>query len=64
MGSGGITENADFLKSEVFNSNYSIDREIDPEGDRTILPDDSMAQVTPVSKLVDIQPTDWAFQAL
>ncbi len=64
VGSGGITENADFLKSEVFNSNYSIDREIDPEGDRTILPDDSMAQVTPVSKLVDIQPTDWAFQAL
>ncbi|MEO0374234.1 MAG: iron uptake porin [Cyanobacteria bacterium P01_A01_bin.17] len=36
------------------------------QGDRSLhdLGDDSQAQVTSVSQLSDVQPTDWAFQAL
>jgi hypothetical protein len=30
----------------------------------TLEPDDSLGQVTSVSQLSDVQPTDWAFQAL
>jgi Carbohydrate-selective porin, OprB family/S-layer homology domain len=32
--------------------------------DEFLQPDESMAQVTSVSQLKDVQPTDWAFQAL
>ena len=40
-----------------------IDRLVDPEPLNTLV-EDPLAQVNSVSQLSDVQPTDWAFQAL
>ncbi len=37
---------------------------LEPENINTTHSDDSRAQFTPVSQLMDVQPTDWAFSAL
>ncbi|MGL5509774.1 MAG: iron uptake porin, partial [Microcoleaceae cyanobacterium] len=41
-----------------------IDEQIEMPAVSSFLEEDSMEQVTSVSQLSDVQPTDWAFQAL
>jgi len=49
---------------EHYIEGYSNDRDSHIESSDLLNPDDSMEQVTSVSQLSDVQPTDWAFQAL
>ncbi|HBB33438.1 MAG TPA: S-layer protein [Cyanobacteria bacterium UBA8803] len=53
-------ENSFNLQFPILDRSYSSDTELD----RTISSDNPMAQVTPVSQLRDVQPKDWAFEAL
>ncbi|NCJ07063.1 iron uptake porin [Synechococcales cyanobacterium C] len=51
--------------AQVMGSDLDLGWEADSTAvDQLDLHDDSMAQVTSVSQLSDVQPTDWAFQAL
>ncbi|WP_199333458.1 iron uptake porin [Oculatella sp. FACHB-28] len=51
----------DFAEQEPVEQNL-VEQNLEPVGDR--FGNDSMAQITSVSQLSDVQPTDWAFQAL
>ncbi|MEH1828923.1 MAG: iron uptake porin [Nostoc sp.] len=50
-------------KLEVDSANNSL-QAITPQSANSSQPSDKLAQVTSVSQLSDVQPTDWAFQAL
>ncbi|MEH2263684.1 iron uptake porin [Nostoc sp.] len=45
-------------------SAVKFQQQLTPESANSSLPSDKLAQVTSVSQLSDVQPTDWAFQAL
>jgi hypothetical protein len=49
----------EYINTETTQAQESIDLNSPP-----LSPEDSMAQVTSVSQLKDVQPNDWAFQAL
>lgn len=54
----------DSLKSEIAAPKNTIPFNLPLSADKAIAPDNPMSQVTSVSQLSDVQPTDWAFQAL
>ncbi len=53
--------NGELMDSSGVMANRGVEEEITPTSQSN---DDPMAQVTSVSQLKDVQPTDWAFQAL
>ncbi len=61
-GVNGVAQKAlaqEYTDTETTQAQESIDL-----NSSSISPEDSMAQVTSVSQLKDVQPNDWAFQAL